>query len=260
MREAHLPTQQSQAEEEARLPPPHAHARRTRGPQGPPSARTQAPQRLTWRIRDRATFEALAGARRLRRGPIWLRHLPGEHVERARVAYAIGRNVGNAVTRNRLRRRLRAIVAAAEARREPRARRVPHRRRHRGDDHDLRRARARGARAPRRGTRGELVSDPSPARPTVAARVAALPVRGWRVFSTRMPSHCRFYPSCSAYALEALERHGAARGTLLAVRRIGRCHPWNPGGVDPVPAPRSRPRRCERTFPPLGLRPRPKPL
>ena len=115
MREAHLPTQQSQAEEEARLPPPHAHARRTSGPQGPSSARTQAPQRLTWRIRDRATFEALAGARRLRRGPIWLRHLPGEDVERARVAYAIGRNVGNAVTRNRLRRRLRAIVAGAES-------------------------------------------------------------------------------------------------------------------------------------------------
>lgn len=75
----------------------------------------------------------------------------------------------------------------------------------------------------------------TPTRPTVAARLASLPVRGWRVFSTRMPPHCRFYPSCSAYALEALERHGAARGTVLAVRRIGRCHPWNPGGVDRVP-------------------------
>jgi ribonuclease P protein component len=115
MREAHLPTQQSQAEEEARLPPPHAHARRTSGPPRPPSARPQAPQRLTWRIRDRATFEALAGARRLRRGPIWLRHQPGERADRARVAYAIGRRVGTAVTRNRLRRRLRAIVATAEA-------------------------------------------------------------------------------------------------------------------------------------------------
>lgn len=79
------------------------------------------------------------------------------------------------------------------------------------------------------------MSDARPTRPTVAARVVALPVRGWRVFSSRMPSHCRFYPSCSAYALEALERHGAARGTLLAARRLGRCHPWNPGGVDRVP-------------------------
>ncbi len=46
---------------------------------------------------------------------------------------------------------------------------------------------------------------------------------------------CRFHPTCSRYAEEALRVHGAARGTLLAVRRIGRCHPWNPGGVDPVP-------------------------
>jgi putative membrane protein insertion efficiency factor len=48
-------------------------------------------------------------------------------------------------------------------------------------------------------------------------------------------SNCRFYPSCSDYAREALERHGALKGTWLAVRRVGRCHPYHPGGFDPVP-------------------------
>jgi len=46
---------------------------------------------------------------------------------------------------------------------------------------------------------------------------------------------CRFYPTCSAYALEAVTEHGAIRGSWLAARRVGRCHPWNPGGYDPVP-------------------------
>ncbi|MDN5789337.1 MAG: membrane protein insertion efficiency factor YidD [Micrococcales bacterium] len=55
------------------------------------------------------------------------------------------------------------------------------------------------------------------------------------VISPLFPSSCRFYPSCSAYAMTALTRFGPVRGGWLAMRRLGRCHPWNPGGVDPVP-------------------------
>jgi putative membrane protein insertion efficiency factor len=73
-------------------------------------------------------------------------------------------------------------------------------------------------------------------RASVPARILMLPIHGWRLISRWLPPHCRFHPSCSAYGLEALQRHGALRGTWLAVKRVGRCHPWNPGGFDPVPA------------------------
>ncbi|MBR2214187.1 MAG: membrane protein insertion efficiency factor YidD [Selenomonadaceae bacterium] len=56
-----------------------------------------------------------------------------------------------------------------------------------------------------------------------------------RFLSSLKPPTCRFYPTCSEYALEAVEKYGAGRGVWLALRRLGRCHPFCPGGYDPVP-------------------------
>ncbi|MFB9755704.1 membrane protein insertion efficiency factor YidD [Paenibacillus hodogayensis] len=63
-----------------------------------------------------------------------------------------------------------------------------------------------------------------------------LPIRFYRTWiSPLKPPTCRFYPTCSAYALEAIELHGAAKGSWLAAKRICKCHPFHPGGFDPVP-------------------------
>jgi uncharacterized protein len=65
--------------------------------------------------------------------------------------------------------------------------------------------------------------------------LAALIAVYQKTISPLLGSHCRFYPSCSQYAKEAVLKHGVLRGTRLASARILRCHPWNPGGVDLVP-------------------------
>ncbi len=68
------------------------------------------------------------------------------------------------------------------------------------------------------------------------ARLLLVLVAGYRRFvSPLLGPHCCFYPSCSAYAAEAIARHGALRGSRLAVARVARCHPWSGGGVDHVP-------------------------
>ena len=73
-------------------------------------------------------------------------------------------------------------------------------------------------------------------------------LRGYRaVISPLYGQVCRYHPSCSAYALEAVQVHGSIKGTWLAVRRLGRCHPWAAGGYDPVP---SRPGSTEPAPPP----------
>ncbi len=68
-------------------------------------------------------------------------------------------------------------------------------------------------------------------------RVIQAPVRAYQKARAGRPSPCRYEPSCSTYALEALEVHGATRGSWLAIRRLLRCHPWGGHGWDPVPEP-----------------------
>lgn len=78
----------------------------------------------------------------------------------------------------------------------------------------------------------------------VGSRASVALIRWYRRFvSPLLGAHCRYYPSCSQYAMEAVRLHGFVRGWWLALRRLARCHPWAEGGVDPVPMP---PRIFER--------------
>jgi putative membrane protein insertion efficiency factor len=77
--------------------------------------------------------------------------------------------------------------------------------------------------------------------PNWGARALIALVRCYQMVGRGRPGPCRYTPSCSAYAAEALHRHGAARGVWLTVRRLGRCHPWGGYGADPVPELPGRP-------------------
>lgn len=66
-----------------------------------------------------------------------------------------------------------------------------------------------------------------------------LPLYAYRLLiSPFLGQHCRFYPSCSVYAIAAVQNHGIMRGLFLSIKRLLKCHPWHPGGVDPVPQPK----------------------
>jgi len=74
-------------------------------------------------------------------------------------------------------------------------------------------------------------------------------IHAYQVVMAGTPSRCRFAPSCSEYTRQAIEQHGLARGVWLGVRRVGRCHPWHPGGFDPVPERATRTRHTTVTEP-----------
>ncbi|MFC5996120.1 membrane protein insertion efficiency factor YidD [Pseudonocardia hispaniensis] len=75
-----------------------------------------------------------------------------------------------------------------------------------------------------------------PRRPSPVSRLLIVLLHGYqRWISPALPPTCRFYPTCSAYAIEALQVHGVIRGTGLTLWRLARCAPWHPGGIDPVP-------------------------
>jgi ribonuclease P protein component len=109
MGEADVPAEQSQAEEDPRLPAADAYPRRPSGAEVASAAGPQAAVGLIWRVRDRATFEALGRARPTTAGPVRVRHV-AVGAGPPRVAYVVGRSIGTAVERNRVRRRLRAAV------------------------------------------------------------------------------------------------------------------------------------------------------
>jgi putative membrane protein insertion efficiency factor len=82
--------------------------------------------------------------------------------------------------------------------------------------------------------------DAAPRTMSIGARMLMLPIVAYRRWiSPALPARCRFYPSCSAYAVEAISTHGALRGVRLAAWRLLRCQPFNAGGYDPVPPPRT---------------------
>ena len=81
------------------------------------------------------------------------------------------------------------------------------------------------------------LAGPPPPEPTAPTRALLASVRLYQALRAGRPSPCRFWPSCSDYAIDALREHGATCGAWMTVRRLARCHPWGGSGVDPVPLP-----------------------
>ncbi len=164
-----------------------------------------------------------------------------------RVCVAAGRGFRGAVARNRARRRLRgAVWRVRDALEEgaeyvvigrPGVDTLPA-----GEiDRHLRRALGRLKDRKREGSEGRQEGDQGDLRGRRRARTSVGVLRLYqRAISPLLGAHCRFYPTCSQYAVEALQTYGFARGWLMAIRRVARCHPWSQGGHDPVPVARGK--------------------
>ena len=142
-----------------------------------------------------------------------------------RVGFTVTKKIGGAVVRNRMKRRFRALAREI----------VPARRLSRlGPCDDRPRQAGSSASSPmlRHGARRERWTSFA----QMIARLLILVARGWQKGPSQvLPPSCRYQPSCSAYAITAIQRYGAARGSWLALKRICRCHPWGGQGYDPVP-------------------------
>ncbi len=145
-------------------------------------------------------------------------------VDRARIGITVSSKVANAVGRNRVKRWVREAFREIQAE-LPAVDPGGHR-----PDGRARPGAGRRAPGPGGGPRRAEAAGP------VIARALVVLVRFYQRFiGPGLPAACRFHPSCSTYAVEALQRHGAGRGGWLTIRRLGRCHPFHPGGIDPVP-------------------------
>ena len=217
--------------------------------------------------------DTIKRGRRARRGGIVVHlcapdkpvnHAAGQQLSPPRAAFAVGKSVGNSVVRHRVVRRLRAVTAPILTS-LPQGTRVVIRALPESAEETSEQLRRDLVSALSRLTRDvpsdaptvsasalstpEVVSMPEPEGPTRSgpARLAWIigsPVRWillafvWiyrRTISPILPPTCRYHPSCSAYAFEALSVHGALKGTALAGWRLVRCNPFSPGGLDPVP-------------------------